>query len=299
MPSEKNSPEFELVDSTTGAIRYLEHGYPHPLVRWHYHNQYELHYITASSGKVFIGDYIGEFHPGNLTLTGPRLPHNWISDPDDKTRYPLRDMVVQFEHETIENAASLMPELRDLLPLLEAAHCGIEFLDMEDYADRYMRAIRDANGSMRLGYFCQFMHELAKCKNYRVLSTERIEPRIDTASLENINTVVNFVMTHYQENITLGQMASLVGMNESYFSRFFRKATGNKFIDFLTQIRISKACELLSMSDRQITNICYEVGYLNVANFNRRFLERKKMTPREYRRQAKQRLTRGGQTKKE
>ncbi len=53
------------------------------------------------------------------------------------------------------------------------------------------------------------------------------------------------------------------------------------------------------MSDRQITNIGYEVGYLNVANFNRRFLERKKMTPREYRRQAKQRLTRGGQTKKE
>ena len=61
-----------------GYIRCLEHGAPHPLIRWHYHEDYELHLIVQSRGKVFVGDYIGGFEPGNLVLTGPRLPHNWV-----------------------------------------------------------------------------------------------------------------------------------------------------------------------------------------------------------------------------
>lgn len=286
-----SEPEIEL-NEPTRALRYVEHGYPHHLVRWHCHKQYELHYIVTSSGKFFMGDYIGDFGPGHLALAGPDLPHNWVCDPADSKRYALRDMVVQFEYETVQRAAEVMPELKDLLPFLEVARNGLEFEGMSDSADRYLRAIRDSEGSLRLGYFLQFMHELANCKNYRTLSSARITSNIDSTSLGKVNTVVNYVTANYHENITLRQMADLVGMNEAYFSRFFRKATGNTFVAFLAQIRISKACELLSTTDRLITDICYEVGYRNVANFNRRFSERKNMTPREYRQQTRQRLTR-------
>lgn len=290
----RSSPEFEVSDTKSGAIRYLEHGYPSPLVRWHYHNEYELHYIVASSGKVFVGDYIGEFHPGSLTLTGPRLPHNWISNTGAIQHYALRDMVVQFEHATVESTAAQIPEFLELLPLLDAARLGIEFPDMQQQAEHYMHAIRESSGPSRLGYFCQFMHELARSRGYKTLSSAHIESNIDEVALDKINTVVNFMVSRFHENVSLGQAADLVGMNISYFSRFFRKSTGNTFSEFLTRIRISKACELLSTSDRQVTSICYEVGYNNVANFNRRFLERKQMTPREYRRHAQQRLTRSG-----
>lgn len=288
------SPEFEYVDPSAGSIVYLEHGYPDPRVRWHFHNEYELHYIVASSGKVFVGDYIGRFEPGNLVLTGPRLPHNWISNRDSDTHYELRDMAVQFEHDVIGSVAKLLPEFRELLPLLEEARRGIQFLDMEKDADYFMRAIRKSSGPTRLGYFCQFMHALAGCENRKILSSMPFKPTVDAVGLDRVNAVVNYVVSHYQESISSGEMAGLVGMNVSYFSRFFKKSTGNTFNEFLTQIRISKACELLGTSDRQITSICYDVGYNNVANFNRRFLERKKVTPREYRHQAQLRLTRDG-----
>ena len=70
--------------------------FPNPLVRWHYHEEYELHLIVATRGKVFVGDYIGQFEPGHLVLTGPRLPHNWISTDVPEPGVALRDMVLQF-----------------------------------------------------------------------------------------------------------------------------------------------------------------------------------------------------------
>jgi len=87
--------------------------------------------------------------------------------------------------------------------------------------------------------------------------------------------------------------AGQLGMSESRFSRFFRRATGNTFVDFVNRVRINRACQLLMESDRYITQICYDVGFNNVANFNRRFREIKGMTPSEFRHQAEHRFGRG------
>ena len=51
-----------------GLIRCLSHGFPTPLARWHFHDEYELHLITATSGKAFVGDWIGPFQPGQRCL---------------------------------------------------------------------------------------------------------------------------------------------------------------------------------------------------------------------------------------
>ncbi len=56
-------PELEFVDRATETIRYLEHGWPTKLCRWHSHSEYELHLVVATRGKAFVGDYIGEFRP--------------------------------------------------------------------------------------------------------------------------------------------------------------------------------------------------------------------------------------------
>lgn len=292
--NDDTSLEQELVSPMEGAIRYLEHGYPNPLVRWHFHEEYELHLIVASSGKAFVGDYIGPFYSGHLVLTGPRLPHNWISYLKPGENYELRDMVLQFKRETIANAANSFRELEQLLPLLESAKNGIEFFGMGKLAERYMSKIRDSSGIKRLTQFLLLMQEIAQCEDSRLLSSSRVESNLDKAGQDKISAIVDFITENFQNEISLGLVAKMAGMSPSHFSRFFRKATGNTFKDFFTGVRISKACELLSASDKQITNICYDVGYNNIANFNRRFLERKKVSPREYRRQARARLTRGG-----
>ena len=106
---ERKPPELER-ESYDGIINYLEHGYPSSRVRWHCHEEYELHLIVATSGRLFVGDYIGEFSPGHLVLTGPRLPHNWISTVVPEGGVALRDMIVQFSHAPLAAAARVIPE---------------------------------------------------------------------------------------------------------------------------------------------------------------------------------------------
>ncbi len=74
-------PDLEVVQiGRAESFKAWEHGYPFRTVRWHFHPECELHYVVSTSGRYFVGDFIGSFEPGNLVLTGPNLPHNWVSD---------------------------------------------------------------------------------------------------------------------------------------------------------------------------------------------------------------------------
>lgn len=289
-PNASSAPEFELTDATERSVHYIEHGFPNPLVRWHYHDDYELHLIVASTGKVFVGDHVGSFTPGHLVLTGPRLPHNWISYTQPGEQIELRDLVIQFRMDLLPKMARLAPELESILPLLERARHGVEFLSVDTtWARSMFQSVRDLSGPPRVAKLFELLHELSLQNNFSLLSTLAIRSRADRASQDKIEQVTQYISEHFAREVTLVEMAKLVGMNDSAFSRFFAKATGNSFNRFVNRVRISKACELLTETELPITTICYETGFNNIANFNRRFREMKENTPREYRRQSRMR----------
>lgn len=276
---------YEASDET-GLVRCLAHGFPSPLVRWHFHEEYELHLITETSGKAFIGDWIGPFQPGHLVLCGPRLPHNWISLDIPVGGCEGRDRVIQFRHEPIASAADEIPELREVLPLLERSRRGIEFFGLSEAAQSYWNGIKASRGLRRFGVFCEFLSDLAQCSDYRLLSSVQIQGSEGDVQLDLINDIVNRIMADVAQPISMADVATELNMSESRFSRFFRRSTGNSFTDFVNSARINSACHLLMQSDHFVTDICYQVGFNNVANFNRRFLEIKGMTPTEFRRQS-------------
>lgn len=278
-------------EGTYGYIRCLEHGAPNPLIRWHYHEEYELHLIVKTSGKVFVGDYIGRFEPGHLVLTGPRLPHNWISTNLPEAGVPIRDMVLQFPDEPLRKASEWLPELRQALPLLERARHGIEFMGLSDRAHYHMQRIKQNFGLQRFAAFLELMAELSQHHDYRLLSSVQLQSFDDDASLQQISSVVDYLTANYSNPFSLAEIAKQLGMTESRLSRSFRRATGNTFTDFVNRLRINRACQLLMETDQYVSTICYNVGFNNIANFNRRFMELKGMTPSEFRRQSEVRLT--------
>lgn len=274
-------PEFELVQEREHSLRYLSHSADSELIRWHYHREYELHLIRATRGKAFIGDYIGAFRPATVFLCGPNLPHNWITTA--QWQEGVRDQVVNFSDELMSQLTGLLPEMQSLQPLLDASRYGLEFdqavsRELTPLFDRIERS----SGMTRLLTFFEVMNRLAE-SDYRVLSTRAYDRHPDPLLEERVNTVVNYIAEHYTGDISLEEVAALVRLSPAFFSRYFRRATGHRFVDFVTRMRISKACERLELTRDPITNICFEVGFANVANFNRHFLKIKGMTPRQYR----------------
>ena len=287
-------PSYELMDDHEGlSIIYRQHGFPCPLVRWHFHKEYELHLIVASAGKVFVGDYIGNFTPYSLFLTGPNLPHNWISQVAPDEVVDKRDMLVNFTDELLENGHQVFAELRQLTPLLERSRYGIEFRDttLIMRAAELMQAIADSRGVSRLGHFFILMELLAGCERYQLLSATTSLQLADESSVDRTNRAVDYIFAHYGRELSLEEVAEHLGMKPTYFSRVFKQATGRSFVEFVNRLRISKSCELLADGDRPVTQVCFESGFNNISNFNRRFQQLKGMTPSHYRRLAEQRLT--------
>jgi AraC-like DNA-binding protein len=285
------SPKIEMVDRSTQSIRYLEHGWPSDLCRWHAHEEYELHLITATRGKAFVGDYIGDFKAGDLFMTGPNLPHNWITDKVWSKPAPMRDMLVQFSHYSVEKLAEGFPEFSQVLQLMQLAQSGIVFEGFNPtFARGHMEAIRDNKGAERILAFVRFLVRLNEHAEKKTLSVAKLVHAEGGSKQARIAGVVDYIVKEFSESLSVGSAAGMAGMTEITFSRNFQTVTGHSFVEFLNRIRIGEACGMLYASDDQIITISQMAGFKNLANFNRHFLKVKGMTPSEYRETARKDL---------
>lgn len=283
--------EIEYVDRAAESIRYLEHGWPSELCRWHSHEEYELHLITATTGKVFVGDYVGDFKPGSLFLTGPKLPHNWITDNVFPSKAALRDMVVQFNQDSIDSLLHAFPEFREMEQMFELARSGIEFVRFSPtVAIEHFQTIRDAMGLERIVAFLKLLVHVNAHVEKKMLSVVKLTQPEGNSKQTRIADVIDYITKNFGMDMSLEKAAEIAGMSHTAFSRHFQKHTGNRFIEFVNRVRIGQACSMLYSTDEQVSSICYEVGFKNLANFNRQFLRMKNMTPTAYREQARSEL---------
>ena len=284
-------PETELVDRTTRSIRYLEHGWPTDLCRWHAHEEYELHLITDTRGKAFVGDYIGDFEPGFLYLTGPNMPHNWVTDDVSSEAVDIRDMLVQFSHSSVESLAAGFPEFAEVRNMLMTAKSGILFEGFNaTFARGHMESIRDHQGPERILAFIRFLVRLNEHAEKRVLSVAKLAQPESGSKHARIGTVVDHIVANFKNEISVTDGAEMAGMTQATFSRNFQAVTGHRFVEFINRVRIGKACGLTYTTDDPVMPICHQSGFNNIANFNRHFLKMKGMTPTVYRETARREL---------
>lgn len=283
------TPDFEvIVCAPSESFRWNVHDFPNPLAKWHFHPEYELHLIQNTSGRMMIGDYIGPFEAGCLTLTGPNLPHNWVSDIPPAARAPGRDMLIQFTQDLGTNFSQNFAELANVRQLLEESVYGVEFVgEASVQGAQMLREIGGLQGPKRLILFLELMSFLGNAKDdRRILSRSAPALGTHTALSRKLQIATDHIYKTYTSAVRLEDVAKLVHMEESTFSRFFKKQTGHTFSRFVNQLRTHHACRLLSTTDRSITDICYDAGYNNTANFNRQFAAICLETPSQYRESA-------------
>jgi len=267
------------------SFRWAVHDYPHHLAKWHCHPEYELHLVQATSGRMMIGDHVGPFEPGCLVLTGPNLPHNWVSAIAADTRVRDRDMLVQFTGGFAETLGAGFAEFADIRTLLAEAAFGVEFTGgTAEAGRRKLCEIGEAHGARRLILFLEMMADLAADRSER-RSLSHCAPALGlhTPSSRRLDRAIAFINARYLTDLALPDVAAVCNMETTAFSRFFKRQTGHNFSFFVNQLRVQRACTLLAQGDRTITEICYEAGYNNTANFNRQFHLVCGQTPSAYR----------------
>lgn len=275
-------PPLEYIEKDSeSSLFYREHGTPCSLIQWHFHPEYELHLMLETTGKSFIGGYIGDFKPFDLYLVGPYLPHNWISDVPENTIVEKRDQLIVFSDEWLKAWVSSSKELSLFDPLWKDAGKGLYFPPSIGHKIHpLLSKIRDKPTIYRLGYFVEILVILLECQERKTLCKRDY---CGHSINHHFHKAQQYIKENMHTNLTAYDLANHLKMSYSQFSRWFSKQFGVGFNQYLNAVRIHKATELLYSSDMSISAVCFEVGYNTIANFNQQFKRRKNMTPRSFR----------------
>ena len=246
----------------------------------HYHPDYEINLVMNTSGTRIIGDNEESFTSPDLVMTGPNLPHAWRVVSDEN-----HTITIQFSDKLLDFPMFNKRLFSSIKQLLIESQRGISFSDetKATVIEKIIRLTR-LQGFHTVLEFLSILYDLS-ISNRQVIVSNRYDPGeiVAKSKSRRISKVCEYIDKHYDEPMKLSDVASLVNMSESAFSHFFKKKTGCTFIDYLNNVRISHASQLLSDTTHPVTEICYTCGFNNSSNFIRIFKKIKGMTPSEYR----------------
>lgn len=250
---------------------------------WHFHPEIELTLILESQGRRFVGDSVEPFQAGDLVLLGPNLPHFWHNDAPAVGR--ARAIVVQFRADFLGEELWTRPEFAAARQLCTRACRGLHFSGATTrQALPYLEAIPSLTGVRALMALWEVLDQLARADEARPLASAAYTPCVDAKAEDRMMRVHAFLMQHHSEPITLPEIARVAAMTPVAFSRYFKRTTGRNVSDFINDLRISHAAELLRDTSHSVTHIAADAGYPTLSNFFRRFRERFGCSPLVYRR---------------
>lgn len=247
----------------------------------HYHSDYEINLVMDTYGTRTVGDSEEEFNTLDLIMIGPNIPHAWKGEVVEGNHV----VTIQFSDKLLNFpilGKRLFSSIKQLL--IESQH-GISFSEQIQLLmkDKILKLTKMQGFHTVLEFF-SILYELS-IADRRILVSNQYDTKdtVRTSKSRRIAKVCEYIDKNIEEPIRLGDVAQLVSMSESAFSHFFKKKTNCMFIDYVTNLRIARACQLLSETTYTVAEICYTCGFNNLSNFIRIFKKKKGSTPQEYR----------------
>jgi AraC-like DNA-binding protein len=190
-----------------------------------------------------------------------------------------------FDFEVLENALLPVEELESLRRFREFS--GLCFQLQGESASRIKEAVNQFGGTQGLQRFQVAISLLCVLEqaggSLQQLNRGGRLLGLSEKDGSRMNRVMQFVLAHRFQKITLAEMAAEAHLSKEAFCRFFKLRTRKTFTDYLLHLRINEAQKLLQETDLSISEIGYRVGFENLSYFNRSFKRIAGMTPREVR----------------
>jgi AraC-like DNA-binding protein len=252
---------------------------------WHFHPELELTHIMRGSGRRYVGDSIEPFVDGDLCLIGGNTPHCWLTEQGDPG--PAHARVIQFLPESMGHMLAQTVTFRPLARLFERArrgllisggtHARIAELMRELFTER-TRSLDRYVGLLGI------LTELSESAHIKELGLLDVLPPHDAEAAQVAGKLLTYIHERAADaELSFNQVARAVGMSRASLGRTFPRLFGRTFAKYLAEVRVVKACSLLSETGKSVAEIAVETGFGSVSNFNRRFLALKRTSPLRYR----------------
>ncbi len=243
----------------------------------HDHSAVEILLTLEGSVTYIVKDTVYEVRKGEVLIVPPDTLHE-LSMEEGSSRY-----LYLFEPEAILN-------MRDINALADHFQRPFHLRDGSDAHVRIRELLLKIQGvyekreqmwnALCYSYFLRIYAVLGQRYLSGVRPRVRAERSVDS---EVVNAAMTYINCHYKEDLCLEDVSEFAGFSRYYFSRSFKKQTGNSFKEYLIQKRLQVAMDLLIHSNLQMKDVAQESGFGSVATFNRVFRENKGCTPTQYR----------------
>jgi AraC-like DNA-binding protein len=256
---------------------------------WHSHSEYQLFVTIKGTGTRFIGDSIKSFGNNELVLTGSNLPHLWRSDEryfDKESPLKVNGVVVYMQENLLGGHLMEKEEMMLLKKLFKKSARGLEFYgETKQQVIKMLRELTQLSGLDSLIHLLNILNLLAHTKEYHYISTTEYANPFKEDETARMNKVYEYALKNYRKKIHLNELAELLHMTPTSFSRYFSITHNKGFSKFITELRVKHACKLLTETDQTISVISNKCGFKTLSNFNKLFKEVMHKKPSDYRKE--------------
>lgn len=253
---------------------YIEqHSFKKPEV-YHWHNFFEITYILDGHARYFVNGKQYEVEKGEIILFNHIEAHGWEVLSEEMTL-----LVLIFGSDFIADRTSIF-DYDYLLPFVErGSNFQNKIPGTLPYAREIIHIMNEINREYterEVGYALMIKSDILKILTILYRNCERSYASGELLggkkeAMKRLEKSFQYIKRHYCEKIKLEDVAGISCMSPNYFSSYFRKVTNMQFQEFLIEMRIQKAREMLRTSDEGILDIAEDCGFSNMSNFYRLF----------------------------
>jgi len=276
---------FKIPYSEERSFRIQTDELSHFYDRFHHHQEFQITLIEKSHGTLLIGNSVSSFHEGDLFLIGAHVPHSFRNHDSfyESKKLQAKSISIFFNETSLGSGFFNLPELKKLNDFLKEANKGIRIKKIDnEFIRNKIQTIHSKQGLQRILNLLEILDLFSNSSSLEYLSNIGFSMNPKNKESKKLEAVFQYITDHYQRTIRLEEVAAIANLSASAFCRFFKTRTRKTFSKFVNEFRVSIACKQLLSEDYNISEVCYQVGFSNLSNFNRQFKEITGYAPSKY-----------------